>query len=66
MSDGKIDIVEPEIELACGIGKFGPGYKQINYVFAAKKTKYVKFEVFVRNNGTKILKRVPVIWFVLK
>lgn len=65
-SDGKFEIIPPGVELACGIGEFGPVTKTTYYVFAAEKTKYVKFDIFIRNNGTKILNMVPIIWFVLK
>ena len=65
-SDGRFEIIPPEIELTCGFLEYGRIIKGKNYIFAAERKTYMKFTVFVQNNGTTILNRVPFMWTILK
>lgn len=65
-SNKSFDIILPKINLVCGIGKFGESWKTKYYVIAAKKTKYMNFEIFVTNRGTQFINHVPVMWSILK
>jgi len=65
-SDRRFEIIPPEVELTCGFLEYGKFTKKKHYPFYSKKTKYIKFEVFVQNNGSKILNRVPIMWSILK
>ena len=65
-SNKNFDIILPKINLVCGIGKFGESWKTKYYVIAAKKTKYMNFEIFVTNRGTQFINHVPVMWSILK
>ena len=65
-SDREFDVILPRICLSCGIGLFGESRKTTFYLFAAKQTKSMKFEVFVINCGSQMIMHVPVMWSVLK
>lgn len=65
-SDGRFEIIPPEVELTCGFLEYGKFTKKKHYPFYSEKTKYIRFEVFVQNNSRKFLKRVPFIWSILK
>ena len=67
-SDGRFEIIPPEVELTCGFLKYGKVTKKKFYVFYGEREEYIRFEVFVENKGrgTKILSRVPFMWTMLK
>jgi hypothetical protein len=65
-SNRRVEIIPPEFELTCGFLEYGRIIKGKNYIFAAKRKTYMKFTVFVQNNGRSILNRVPFMWTILK
>ena len=65
-SDRSFEIVLPQVDLVCGLMYFGRVTMKKNYILSGEKTKSMKFEVYVQNNGTKILDRVPIMWTLLK
>ncbi len=65
-SDRSFEIVLPQVDLVCGLMYFGRVTRKKNYILSGEKTKSMKFEVYVQNNGTKILDRVPIMWTLLK
>jgi hypothetical protein len=65
-SDRTFELILPEVDLACGFIYFGRVTRKKIHILSGEKTKSMKFEVFIQNNGTKILNRVPVMWTLLK
>lgn len=65
-SDRAFEIVMPRIDLVCGLLYFGKVTRKKNYILSGKVTKSMKFEVYVQNNGTEIVNRVPVMWALLQ
>lgn len=61
-SDRTFEVVLPKVDLICGLLYFGRVTRKKNYVLSGKVTKSMKFEVYVQNNGTEILNRVPIMW----
>lgn len=66
VSDRAFEIVLPKVDLVCGFMYVGKVSKKKTYILSGSKKKYLKFEVYVKNSGTKILNRVPIIWALLK
>lgn len=65
-SDNTFEVVLPKIDLACGLLYFGKVTRKKNYILSGKVTKSMKFEVYVQNNGTEIINRVPIMWALLQ
>jgi hypothetical protein len=65
-SDNTFEVVLPKIDLACGLLYFGKVTRKKNYILSGSVTKSMKFEVYVQNNGTEIINRVPVMWALLQ
>jgi len=65
-SDSTFEIVLPKIDLISGLLYFGKVTRKKNYILSGKVTKSMKFEVYVQNNGTEIVNRVPVMWALLQ
>lgn len=65
-SDRTFELILPQIDLVCGFIYFGTVTKKKTHILSGERTKSMKFEVYVENNGTKILNRVPIMWTLLK
>ncbi len=65
-SDRSFEIILPQVDLVSGFIYFGTVTRKKTHILSGKKTKSMKFEVYVQNNGTKILNRVPIMWTLLK
>jgi hypothetical protein len=61
-SDGTFEIVPPAVDCVCGLLYMGRVTRTKNYVLKGSKQRSMRFEVYVQNNGTEILNRVPVMW----
>jgi hypothetical protein len=65
-SDNTFEVVLPKIDLVCGLLYFGRVTRKKNYILSGSVTKSMKFEVYVQNNGSQIINRVPVMWALLQ
>ncbi len=65
-SDRSFEIVLPQVDLVCGLTYFGRVTRKKRHILSGERTESMKFEVYVQNNGTKILNRVPIMWSLLK
>jgi len=65
-SDRSFEIIPPEVELDCGFMEYKKVSTRRRVIFARSSTTVIKLTVFVKNNGRKILNRVPFTWAILK
>ena len=65
-SDRTFELILPQIDLVCGFLYFGRVTKTRDFILTSSKRQSMKFEVYAKNDGTKILDRVPIMWTLLK